>query len=81
VSLALFYLPIADHDRKEYSIEGPLTDDEPTLAAVMRAKATGYDIQCVGDGKPSEEMAAEECRRTYAGYRQVPAGSIVKPNR
>ena len=26
-----FYLTVADHDRKEFSIEGPLTDDIPTL--------------------------------------------------
>ena len=72
-----FHLPIADHDRKEYSIEGPLSDDNPTMEAVTRAKKAGRDVQC-GEGYPSEELAAEECRRAYVGYRRVPAGSIVK---
>ena len=51
-----FYLPIADHDRKEYSIEGPLTDDIPTLEAVTQGQQAGRDVQCVGEGQPSEEQ-------------------------
>jgi hypothetical protein len=74
-----FYLVVADHTLHVFSIEGPMTSDDPWQAAARRAREGGRQVVC-GPSGPDRDALAAECRREHhlAG---VPPGSIVRANR
>jgi hypothetical protein len=74
-----FFLIVADHDRGFFSVEGPMTDDQPWQSATRRARDQQRHVTC-GPRGPNRDALAAEFRGTdkMAG---VPPGSIVRPNR
>jgi len=74
---APFFLIIADHDRGFFSVEGPMTEDQPWQSATRRARDSERHVEC-GPAGPDRDALAAEYRETHklAG---VPPGSIVKP--
>lgn len=75
-----FVLIVADHDRRVFSVEGPMVDDNPWSKPVVDAQDGGKrHINCFVPGGPSRtdvQTAAREYQREY-GYARVEAGSIV----
>lgn len=75
-----FVLIVADHDRRTFSVEGPMIDDNPWSKLVVDAQESGKRrINCFvpgGAAKTNVEVAACEYEREY-GYTRVPPGSIV----
>lgn len=74
-----FFLIVADHDRGFFSVEGPMTDDQPWQSATRRARDGERHIEC-GPAGPDRDVLAAEYQEAHklAG---VPPGSIVRPNR
>ena len=72
-----FFLIIIDHDRGFFSVEGPMTDDQPWQSAVRRARDRNRQIAC-GPAGPDRDALTVEFQEAYklAG---VPPGSIVRP--
>jgi hypothetical protein len=72
-----FFLILIDHDRGFFSVEGPMTDDQPWQSATRRARDGERRVEC-GPAGPDRDALAAEYRETHklAG---VPPGSIVKP--
>jgi hypothetical protein len=70
-----FVMVIADHDKEEFSVEGPMSDDTEWTEAVVKAQATGRNINC-STSTVSVTQAAESYAKTY-GYTEVSSGSIV----
>ncbi len=74
-----FYLIVADHDRGFFSVEGPMTDDRPWIAAARHARNNQRRILCGPSGPDREALAADyQKAHKLAG---VPPGSIVRPER
>ena len=74
---APFFLVIADHDRGFFSVEGPMTDDQPWQSAVRRARDHERRVAC-GPTGPDRDALAAEYQRTHK-LTGVPPGSIVRP--
>ena len=75
-----FVMIIADHDKKQFCVEGPMVDDTHWNTAVVEEKKLGRDIRC---SVPGEEDPARRNRKKAAAdyahqynYEEVPAGSI-----
>jgi len=72
-----FFLIVADHDRGFFSVEGPMTDDQPWQSAARRARDNQRHVECGPVGPDRAALAAEYQRaHKLAG---VPPGSIVRP--
>lgn len=41
-----FVLIVADHDKKEFCIEGPMTNDDPWNEQVVKAQRSGREVNC-----------------------------------
>jgi hypothetical protein len=76
---APFFLVIIDHARGFFSVEGPMTDDQPWQAATHRARDRGRQVGC-GPTGPDRDALATEFQGTKK-LAMVPPGSIVRPNR
>lgn len=74
---APFFLIVADHDRRVFSVEGPMTDDGPWNLATGRAREKGRRVMCGPTGADRDALAAEYPEAH--GLRGVPPGSIVRP--
>jgi hypothetical protein len=74
-----FFLIVVDHDRGCFSVEGPMTDDDPWHAAARRAQDKQRVVLC-GPAGPDREALAADYQRAHK-LRGVPPGSIVRPNR
>jgi hypothetical protein len=75
-----FFLIVIDEDRKQFTIEGPLTDDQPLNSAIAAAKYQGRKIRCCNIGSVSRAHAMAEWQRHYGHfYRFVESGRIVSP--
>ncbi|TIX86209.1 MAG: hypothetical protein E5V21_01740 [Mesorhizobium sp.] len=74
-TLAPFVMVIADHDKKEFSVEGPMTDDTRWNKAIAAVNKGGRNINC-STTEASVERAAADHASQY-GYKRVPAGSVV----
>ena len=73
-----FFLILADHDHRVFSVEGPMTDQAPwKQAADNAARRHRRRIQC-GPTGPDRETLAAAYRQSH-GFRGVPPGSIVRP--
>ena len=72
-----FFLIIADHDRRFFCVEGPMTDDRPWNEAARYARNDQQRIVC-GPAGPDRDALAADYRRAnnLAG---VPPGSILRP--
>lgn len=72
-----FYLIVTDHDRGVFTVEGPMTDDQPWNEAAAHARNHQRRVAC-GPTGPQRDALAAEYRRTHklAG---VPPGSILRP--
>ena len=71
-----FYLIVADHDRRVFAVEGPMTDDRPWEAAARFARSDEHRITCGPRGTDRDALAAEFRRaHNFAG---VPPGSILR---
>ena len=75
-----FFLIVADHDNRQFSVEGPMVDDNPWSKPVVDAQSDGkWRVTCFvpgGAARTDARIAAGEYIREY-GYSQVPSGSIV----
>ena len=77
-----FFLIVIDEDRKQFTVEGPLTDDQPFKSAIEAAKHEGRTIRCCNIGSTSRADAIAEWKRHYGRiYRLVGAGHIVSLER
>jgi hypothetical protein len=75
---ASFFLIVADHDQGFFSVEGPMTDDQPWQNAARHARDQ-FDrrVVCGPAGPDRNALAAEfQPAEKLAG---VPPGSIVRP--
>lgn len=68
-----FFLVVIDNDRREFSVEGPMTDDTLWIAAVCRAQNGGRQVNC-HDTRSSRNDVVSHFGRSY---KEVPSGSIV----
>jgi hypothetical protein len=73
-----FYLIVADHDRRVFAVEGPMTDDQPWHAAARHALDVHRRHIVCGPTGPDRAALVADYQRTYklAG---VPPGSILRP--
>ncbi len=73
-----FYLIVADHRLGVFSVEGPMTDDQPWQSATRHARDNQQRrVVCGPTGSDRDALAAEYQRaHKLAG---VPPGSIVRP--
>jgi hypothetical protein len=73
-----FFLIVADHDQGFFSVEGPMTDDQPWQNAARQARdQLGRRVVCGPAGPDRNALAAEFQRaEKLAG---VPPRSIVRP--
>jgi hypothetical protein len=74
-----FFLIVADHRLRVFSVEGPMTDDRPWQLAALRAREQGLHIVCGPAGWDSTALIPEfpDARKMV----RVQPGSIVRPNR
>lgn len=70
-----FVMVIADHAKKEFSVEGPMTDDTRWNKAIVAANVAGRNVNCSTTEASVEQAAADYV--SQFGYKRVPAGSIV----
>jgi hypothetical protein len=75
---ASFFLIVADHDQGFFSVEGPMTDDQPWQNAARHVRdQLGRRVVCGLAGPDRNALAAEFQRvEKLAG---VPPGSILRP--
>ena len=67
-----FYVIVVDHDRKVWSVHGPMTDDLNWGVAVIDARQNGRDVQLAGGLElTSKSIAETEAREAYGGYEVV----------
>jgi hypothetical protein len=77
-----FFLIVIDEDRKRFTVEGPMADDQPWNSAVSAAQHDGRRIRCCNIGSTSRAHAIAEWQRHYGHFYQfVAAGRIVSPGR
>lgn len=73
-----FFLIVSDHERRVFSVEGPMTDDRPWIAAAARANdQMQRRVFCGPRGTDPAALAAEY--RGLENMAGVPPGSIVRP--
>jgi hypothetical protein len=74
------FLIVIDEDRKLFTVEGPLTDDQPFKTAIAAAKHEGRTIRSCNIGSVSRAHAKAEWQRHYGHfYGFVESGRIVSP--
>ena len=70
-----FFLIVAEHDRRVFAVEGPITDDRPWEAAAKFARSDELRITCGPRGTDRDTLAAEfRHAHNFAG---IPPGSIL----
>jgi hypothetical protein len=73
-----FWFVAFDDDNKTFSIEGPMTNDQPWNAAVCRLRESGRNIRCqTSDLHSSREQLQKEGVRM--GYTEA-ASPVVTPS-
>jgi|ERR1700733_9214260 len=75
-----FFLILSDYDQGFFSVEGPMTDDQPWNSAARHARDNLRRRVVCGPTGPDRDALAAEFQRAekLAG---VPPGSIVRPRR
>jgi hypothetical protein len=67
-----FFLIVIDEDRKQFTVEGPLVDDQPWNSAIAAARDDGRKVRCCNIGSKSRADAISEwdlerlCRRNQS---------------
>jgi hypothetical protein len=75
----MVFLIVIDEDRKLFTVEGPLANDQPWNRAAA-PQQDGRRIRCCNIGSTSRAHAIAEWQRHYGRfYRLVGAGRIVSP--
>ena len=75
------FLIIIDEDRKQFAVEGPLTDVQPWNRAVAAAQEVGRNVRGFDIAAASRIAAITEWQRHYGHlYRLVESGRIVCPS-
>ena len=74
-----FVLVVVDRDTGEFTVEGPMADDQPWNKAVVNAQKVGRNIRCFGMGDMPADAAAAEWQAAHGG-RRIATGSIVTPS-
>jgi hypothetical protein len=72
-----FYMIVADHNLRVFSVEGPMTDDRPWQTAALRARDRGLHIVCGPSGPDPNALTADF--RSMHNLVRLPPGSIVRP--
>lgn len=73
-----FLLLVVDHDKKEFTVEGPMTDDTKWNDAVVAAQDTGRQVNCHTPGGILPEVVVRDWENSHPDYRLVARGSIVR---
>lgn len=76
LKVAPFFLIVIDHDRKQYSIEGPMTNDIPWIEAVMKARPD-RDLSCHTPGPGDRKNLQVSAAQSFPDMTEVPSGSII----
>lgn len=66
-----FLLVLVDHDKKVFSVEGPMYDEKPWSDALVAAQEEGRSVTCF---KPSPRATREmivKSMKTEFGYRET----------
>ena len=75
------FLIVVDEDRKQFTVEGPLTDDAAWKRAIEKARDESRNIKSCDIGSTSRADAIAEWQRHYGlFYRLVDSGNIVSPH-
>ena len=75
------FLIVIDEDRKQFAVEGPLTDVQPWNRAVAAAQEGGRNVRSFDIPAASRTAAITEWQRHYGHlYRLVELGRIVYPS-
>jgi hypothetical protein len=77
-----FFYVVVDSDKKQFTVEGPMSDDNAWNKAVVAAQ--GNDREINGFAVPtttlgSADAVADRYAAEYKGYQRMSAGSIVRP--
>lgn len=74
-----FFLIIADLDQGLFSVEGPMTDDQPWKQAALNARNNHRRIEC-GPASPDRDTLGADYHRAHklAG---VPPGTLLRARR
>lgn len=78
MALKNFLLCNKDHDRKLFSIEGPMDDDTPWIDLVIKGQKLGKQLQCE---TLRLDLSKEEAITSIAkssGYKHVTSKEIFK---
>jgi hypothetical protein len=75
-----FFLCVVDSDRKIFSIEGPMVNDEPWNEAVVKAQSSGRAVHCFSLPGEADRMALEKSHAAQTSFEAKEPGSIVSPN-
>lgn len=75
-----FWLVILDDDKKEFSIEGPMTNDDPWNAAVCAAQKAGRAVRCTSPDLDASQGSRNRILQSWIkqGYKEA-AGPLVSP--
>jgi hypothetical protein len=71
-----FVLVVVDRDTDEFSVEGPMSDDQPWHSAVIASHKVGRNLRCFAMGDVAPDAAADEWLSSHGG-RRIASGSIV----
>jgi hypothetical protein len=75
---APFFLIIVDEDRKQFAVEGPLTDLEPWSRAIAAAQHEGRKIRCCNIREKTRTDTIAVWQRHYGRfYRFLESGSAL----
>jgi hypothetical protein len=78
VSEAPFFLIIVDEDRKQFAVEGPLTDHEPWSRAITAANDEGRKVRYCNIGEKTRADTIAVWQRHYGRfYRFIESGSAL----
>jgi hypothetical protein len=76
-----FFLIVIDEDRQQFTVEGPMNDDEAWTRAIDKARDDGRKVRSCDIGSTSRADAIAEWQRHYGHfYRYVESGNIVSPH-
>ena len=66
-----FLLVLVDHDKKAFSIEGPMNDDKPWTDALVAAQEKGRSVTFFRPSQRASREIVVESVKTEFGYRET----------
>lgn len=76
-ALKRFYLCVVDSDKKEFSVEGPMTTDESWNEAVCEAQSAGRSVRCFSVHDQPDRKAIEKSYATQTSFTVKEPGSVI----